>query len=88
MRSYAVIPPLMLDVRQRRCVYQNENGALVDMEADFKVKFNKQIYLCLNISIIYFRNDKILISGQVARKKYLKRNFYNIPKILERLVVV
>lgn len=37
MRSYAVIPPLMLDTRQKRCVFYNENGALVDMEADFKV---------------------------------------------------
>lgn len=37
MRSYAVIPPLMLDARQRRCVFYNENGALQDMEADFKV---------------------------------------------------
>lgn len=37
MRSYAVIPPLMLDARQRRCVFHNENGAFVDMETDFKV---------------------------------------------------
>lgn len=37
MRSYAVIPPLMLDARQKRCVFYNENGAVQDMEADFKV---------------------------------------------------
>lgn len=41
MRSYAVIPPLMLDAAQRRCVFYNENGALQDMEADFKVKILK-----------------------------------------------
>lgn len=38
MRSYAVIPPLMLDSRQRRLVFNNENGALIDMETEFKVR--------------------------------------------------
>lgn len=37
MRSYAVIPPLLLDTKQRRCVFHNENGSMVDMEAEFKV---------------------------------------------------
>jgi nuclear receptor co-repressor 1 len=37
MRSYAVIPPLMLDSKQRRLVFQNENGSLIDMETEFKV---------------------------------------------------
>lgn len=46
MRSYAVIPPLMLDAAQRRCVFYNENGALQDMEADFKV-----------ISILHFNQN-------------------------------
>jgi len=46
MRSYAVIPPLMLDAAQRRCVFYNENGALQDMEADFKVKFVKFLCVC------------------------------------------
>lgn len=38
MRSYAVIPPLMLSNERKRCIFKNENGALVDMEAEFKVK--------------------------------------------------
>lgn len=38
MRSYAVIPPLMLNSEKKRCFFKNENGALVDMEAEFKVK--------------------------------------------------
>lgn len=37
MRSYAVIPPLILDAKQKRCVFYNENGAVTDMENDFKV---------------------------------------------------
>lgn len=37
MRSYVVIPPLILDAKQKRYVFHNENGAVTDMEADFKV---------------------------------------------------
>ncbi|XP_059608469.1 uncharacterized protein LOC132256217 isoform X2 [Phlebotomus argentipes] len=36
MRSYAVIPPLMLDAHQKKYFFINENGAMADMEADFK----------------------------------------------------
>uniref|UniRef100_A0A1L8DXF1 Putative histone H3-k4 methylation n=1 Tax=Nyssomyia neivai TaxID=330878 RepID=A0A1L8DXF1_9DIPT len=36
MRSYAVIPPLMLDTHQKKYYFINENGAMMDMEADFK----------------------------------------------------
>uniref|UniRef100_A0A1A9WAT0 SANT domain-containing protein n=1 Tax=Glossina brevipalpis TaxID=37001 RepID=A0A1A9WAT0_9MUSC len=36
MRSYAIIPPLMFDAYQRRCVYHNENGAVRDMVAVHK----------------------------------------------------
>lgn len=44
MRSYAVIPPLMLDQRQRRCIFVNENGALIDMETDFKERQNFNVW--------------------------------------------
>lgn len=37
MRSYAVIPPLMLDAKQRRCVFYNENGSMIDVDTDLKV---------------------------------------------------
>lgn len=39
MRSYAVIPPLMLDARQRKCVFYNENGLVQDMEAEVSDTF-------------------------------------------------
>lgn len=55
MRSYAVIPPLMLDAKQRRCVFYNENGAMQDMEADFKVSLIQLVYqFCLFFSISSF----------------------------------
>lgn len=54
MRSYAVIPPLMLDARQKRCVFYNENGALQDMEADFKVKDDAHSFLPFHLILINF----------------------------------
>lgn len=36
MRSYAVIPPLLLDARQRRICFVNNNGRIEDFEADYK----------------------------------------------------
>lgn len=44
MRSYAVIPPLLLDSRQRRLIFNNENGALIDMEAEFKERQNLNVW--------------------------------------------
>lgn len=53
MRSYAVIPPLMLDSRQRRLVFNNENGALIDMETEFKVRrFRLYRYLLIHFVLI------------------------------------
>lgn len=43
MRSYAVIPPLMLDTRQRKCVFYNENGLVQDMEAEVSSTSTLQI---------------------------------------------
>lgn len=53
MRSYAVIPPLMLDARERRCVFYNENGALQDMEADFEVIFKSLKFVANRLSFNY-----------------------------------
>lgn len=36
MRSYAVIPPLLLDARQRRYCYINNNGKIEDFAAEYK----------------------------------------------------
>lgn len=36
MRSYAIIPPLMFNTYQRRCLYHNENGTVKDMVAVHK----------------------------------------------------
>lgn len=45
MRSYAVIPPLML--RTPKIVFKNENGAMEDMEQEFKVNHLKmKQFLC------------------------------------------
>ena len=44
MRSYAVIPPLLLDQRQRRLVFRNENGTCIDMEGAFKERQNLNMW--------------------------------------------
>lgn len=36
MRSYAVIPPILLDSKERRIKYQNNNGHVEDMEDEYK----------------------------------------------------
>lgn len=36
MRSYAVIPPILHDQKERRVKYQNTNGYVEDMEAMYK----------------------------------------------------
>ncbi|EDS36389.1 nuclear receptor co-repressor 1 [Culex quinquefasciatus] len=72
MRSYAVIPPLMLDSRQRRLVFNNENGALIDMETEFKERLN------LNVWTV---GEK-----EVFREKFLQhpKNFGMIAASLDR----
>uniref|UniRef100_A0A182JTJ2 SANT domain-containing protein n=1 Tax=Anopheles christyi TaxID=43041 RepID=A0A182JTJ2_9DIPT len=72
MRSYAVIPPLMLDSRQRRLVFNNENGALIDMEMEFKER------LSLNV---WTSGEK-----EIFREKFLQhsKNFGTIAASLDR----
>lgn len=60
MRSYAVIPPLMLDTRQRRIYFENENGALTDMELEFKVCLYEFIFTIKYTQLMYF----ILFKGK------------------------
>ncbi|PSN49366.1 hypothetical protein C0J52_12218 [Blattella germanica] len=36
MRSYAVVPPILLDARQRRVTYINNNGRIEDFTAEYK----------------------------------------------------
>lgn len=72
MRSYAVIPPLMFDSRQRRLVFQNENGSQVDMEAELSA------YKTLNL---WTSGEK-----EIFRDKYVQhsKNFGYIASNLER----
>lgn len=119
MRSYAVIPPLILDARQKRCVFYNENGLVTDMENDFKVclitsmRCNAPIwhaaktlsrvglrrFTCLLIVgflfsfvvALFFLNSrigKIPTYGRPAKRKFSKRNFFSIRRILAPLLLV
>lgn len=72
MRSYAVIPPIMFDFRQRRLVFQNENGSKVDMEAELSA----------------YKTVNLWTSGEkeIFRDKYVQqaKNFGFIASNLER----
>lgn len=75
MRSYAVIPPLMFDARQRRLVFHNENGSRVDMEAELST-YNK-----VNL---WTSGEK-----ETFRDKYIQqaKNFGYIASYLDRKTV-
>lgn len=116
MRSYAVIPPLILDAKQKRCVFYNENGLVTDMENDFKVCLNlyNSIFMDFEYSVEHWwftfvrstfrvsfsfflfwcfifinsRTGKIQTYGQPAKRKFSKRNFYSIRRILAPLLLV
>ncbi|XP_055601175.1 uncharacterized protein LOC129750017 isoform X2 [Uranotaenia lowii] len=74
MRSYAVIPPLMLDSRQRRLVFKNENGALIDMETEFKERLNLNMWTA---------GEK-----EIFREKFMQhpKNFGMIAASLDRKI--
>jgi hypothetical protein len=44
MRSYAVVPPILLDARQRRCVFMNTNGLIEDYEGEYKERTHLNIW--------------------------------------------
>lgn len=44
MRSYAVVPPILLDARQRRCVFMNTNGLIEDYEGEYKERNHLNIW--------------------------------------------
>nr|XP_022902723.1 uncharacterized protein LOC111415336 [Onthophagus taurus] len=72
MRSYAVIPPVMLDGKERKLVYQNNNGCVEDMAAVHKSR--------------QFLNVWTQAEKEVFKEKYLQhpKNFYLIASCLEK----
>lgn len=72
MRSYAVVPPLLLDARQRSVFYINNNGKLDDFAADYK---ERQL---LNV---WTQAEK-----EIFKEKFLQhpKNFSVIASYLER----
>ncbi|KAK9874306.1 hypothetical protein WA026_002658 [Henosepilachna vigintioctopunctata] len=75
MRSYAVIPPILLDKRERDLRYKNNNGFVEDMEMEYK---NRQ---CINM---WTPQEK-----EIFKEKYLQhpKNFVMISSYLERKTV-
>lgn len=74
MRSYAVVPPMMLDARQRKFRFINNNGLIEDPMGDYKEK---------QIVNKWTEHEK-----QVFKEKYLQhpKNFGLIAQYLPRKV--
>lgn len=72
MRSYAVIPPILLDARQRKLKYVNNNGHILDMESEYKERQNLNVWT----------NSE----NEIFKEKYLQhpKNFGVIASYLER----
>lgn len=72
MRSYAVIPPILLDQRERKIVYDNNNGYIEDMEAVYKSR--------------QFLNVWTPSEKEIFKEKYLQhpKNFVVIASYLDR----
>ncbi|KAL3271044.1 hypothetical protein HHI36_021544 [Cryptolaemus montrouzieri] len=72
MRSYAVIPPILLDKREREIRYKNDNGFVEDMETMYK---NRQ-----------YINMWTAQEKEVFKEKYLQhpKNFVVISSYLDR----
>ena len=72
MRSYAVIPPIMLDARERKLTFKNNNGHIVDMETVHKSR--------------QYLNIWTAAEKEVFKEKYLQhpKNFVVIASYLEK----
>ncbi|CAN7937674.1 unnamed protein product, partial [Ixodes hexagonus] len=72
MRSYAVVPPILLDVRERRVRYLNRNSLVEDLSSDYKER---------QMHNIWTDQEK-----ELFREKYLQhaKNFSIIASYLER----
>lgn len=97
MRSYAVIPPLMLDKTQKRFLYHNENGIILDMVKEYqnKQKLNlwtsgekeifKEKYLQhpKNFGVIAACLDRKSVQDCI-RHYYLNKKFENFKQLLRK----
>lgn len=72
MRSYAVIPPILLDTKERKVTYQNNNGYIEDMEAEYKSR--------------QYLNMWTPSEKEIFKEKYLQhpKNFGVIASYLDR----
>lgn len=75
MRSYAVIPPILLDAKERKITYQNNNGHVEDMEAVYRSRKHMNIWT---------QSEK-----EIFKEKYLQhpKNFGVIASYLDRKTV-
>lgn len=74
MRSYAVIPPMLLDARERQQCFNNNNGLIEDPMAEYK---ERQVFNVWN------QSEKDLFKERFLQHP---KNFGYIASFLERKV--
>lgn len=100
MRSYAVIPPMLLDARQRRISYVNNNGRIEDFAAEYQDRQLLNIWTKAEIEIFkekFLQHPKNfgVIASYLDRKSvcdcvqyyYLSKKVENYKRLLRKYFV-
>lgn len=97
MRSYAVVPPLLFDARQRRISYINNNGRIEDFAAEYQDRQLLNVWTKAEIEIFkekFLQHPKNfgVIASYLDRKSvcdcvqyyYLSKKVENYKRLLRK----
>ena len=67
MRSLAVVPPVLLDSRERRLRFENRNGLVEDPMADYRERsllnvWSEQVCVYLDFSLLTLAEENVVLS--------------------------
>lgn len=66
MRSYAVIPPILLDTQQRKLTFVNNNGHIEDYSAEYKERTHLNLWTDQERE--QFKDKYLQVSGTVRKQ--------------------
>ena len=66
MRSLAVVPPVLLDSRERRLRFENRNGLVEDPMADYRERsllnvWSEQVCVYLDFSLLTLAEENVVL---------------------------
>ena len=67
MRSLAVVPPVLLDSRERRLRFENRNGLVEDPMADYRERsllnvWSEQVCVYFDFSLLTLAEENVVLS--------------------------